>query len=107
MLQLAQFPLHRLQKWDSALNGALLFKAGSSLGAYPAMIHASRKEGGLGVFSFTGVHLEGKYTVDWYGRYEQENKDSKQVLLLVIAWRKLECGSIKCSPPPPPRIKTF
>jgi hypothetical protein len=52
LLQLAQFPLHRLQKWDSALDGALLCKAGSSLGASPAMIHASRKEGGLGVFSF-------------------------------------------------------
>jgi hypothetical protein len=58
LLQLAQFPLHRLQKWDSALDGALLCKAGSSLGASPAMIHASRKEGGLGVFSFAALALQ-------------------------------------------------
>jgi hypothetical protein len=58
LLQLAQFPLHRLQKWDSALNRALLSKAGASLGASPAMLHASRKEGGLGIFSFSALALQ-------------------------------------------------
>jgi hypothetical protein len=51
-------PLHRLQNWDSALDGALLCKTGSSLGATLAVIHASRKEGGLGVFSFTALALQ-------------------------------------------------
>jgi len=33
-------------------------------------------------------------------RFTISNQYYFTVLMLVIAWRKLECGSIKCSPPP-------
>ena len=58
LLQLAQFPLSKLKKWDSALNGALLHKVGAALGASPSMLHADKKKGGMGIFTFSSLALQ-------------------------------------------------
>ena len=47
---------------------------------------------GLFIYSF----------IDTLTRFTISNQYYLTVLLLVIAWRKLERGSIKCSPPHPP-----
>ena len=52
LLQLAPFPLAVLDQWDSKLNNILRLKAGSSYSASPAMFHAPKDKGGLGIFTF-------------------------------------------------------
>ena len=51
------------------------------------------------------VAILGGAPFDTPTRFTISNRYYFTVLLLVIAWRKLECGSIKCSPPHKPRHK--
>ena len=55
LLQLAQFPLGMLQKWDSQLDRILRLKAGSAFSGSAAMFHAPKEKGGLGIFSFQSL----------------------------------------------------
>ena len=55
LLQLAPFPLSVLDQWDSKLNNILRLKAGSSYSASPAMFHAPKDKGGLGIFTFNSL----------------------------------------------------
>ena len=55
LLQLAQFPLGMLQKWDSQLDRILRLKAGSAFSGSAAMFHAPKDKGGLGIFSFQSL----------------------------------------------------
>ena len=58
LLQLAQFPLSRLKAWDTALNHALRYKVKGAPSASPAMLHADKKKGGLGIYSFSALALQ-------------------------------------------------
>ena len=55
LLQLAQFPLATLQKWDSQLDSILRLKAGSAFSGSAAMFHAPKAKGGLGIFTFQSL----------------------------------------------------
>jgi hypothetical protein len=55
LLQLAQFPLSTLQKWDSKLDAILRLKAGAAFSGSAAMFHAPKAKRGLGMFTFQSL----------------------------------------------------